>query len=315
MDGRGARLIGLPRADVFMRSEVLAMGGDDRTIRRALRSGEWVRVRPGAYAGSEHWTGLDARGRHRVLTAAVMRSLAPRVAASHVSAALEHNLDTWDIDLTRTHVTRLDGGAGRTERDLVHHEGLALDNDLVQVGDLSCVTAVRAALETAILGGVERGLVTVDSGLRNNAFTKEDLFEQHDIMASWPGAQHLHLVTRLADGRSGSAGETRTRFLCWSEQLPMPELQYPVYDGGVLIGICDFAWPELGVFGEFDGKLKYVLHLRDGEEPADAVFREKRREDEIRRVTGWRCIRIVWSDLSYPARTAARIRAVMAQAA
>jgi len=42
------------------------------------------------------------------------------------------------------------------------------------------------------------------------------------------------------------------------------------------------------------------------------VFREKKREDLIRAVTGWRCIRITWIDLEHPERTAARIRAVLA---
>jgi hypothetical protein len=41
-------------------------------------------------------------------------------------------------------------------------------------------------------------------------------------------------------------------------------------------------------------------------------MREKRREDRIRELTGWRCIRITWADLFHPERTAARIRAMLA---
>jgi very-short-patch-repair endonuclease len=74
----------------------------------------------------------------------------------------------------------------------------------------------------------------------------------------------------------------------------------------------DFAWPELGVFLEFDGKVKYESLLKDGERASDVVIREKRREEMICGLTGWRCIRITWADLFNPARTATRIKAVLA---
>ena len=57
-----------------------------------------------------------------------------------------------------------------------------------------------------------------------------------------------------------------------------------------------------------DGKVKYTSLLPDGQSPSDAVFAEKRREDMIRELTGWRCIRVVWSDLYVPEQTAMRIR-------
>jgi len=92
----------------------------------------------------------------------------------------------------------------------------------------------------------------------------------------------------------------------------MPDLQFHVYDEyGRLLGIVDFAWPEHRVFGEFDGKIKYGRLLKEGEDPGEVVFQEKRREDLIRELTGWRCIRIVWSDLYVPERTALRIRRLL----
>jgi hypothetical protein len=77
----------------------------------------------------------------------------------------------------------------------------------------------------------------------------------------------------------------------------------------------DLAWPELGLFLEFDGKVKYERLLKEGEHASDVVFREKQREDMIRRLTGWRCIRIVWADLYKPEVTAAKIRAMFRPAA
>ena len=52
----------------------------------------------------------------------------------------------------------------------------------------------------------------------------------------------------------------------WTQHLPEPQLQFKVYDEvGNLIGITDFAWPEFGLLGEFDGKIKYGRLLKDGE--------------------------------------------------
>ena len=72
--------------------------------------------------------------------------------------------------------------------------------------------------------------------------------------------------------------------------------------GGV-VGRTDFAWEEQRVVGEFDGRIKYGRLLRPGQDPGDAVFEEKRREDAIRD-EGWGVVRWVWSDLR--ARTAWR---------
>ena len=238
-----------------------------------------------------------------------MRVLGDRVALSHHSAAAAEGLDLWDVPLDQVHVTRLDGGAGRTEGDVRHHEGLVLDSDLVEVEGVRAVRPVRAALESASLSGLERGLVTVDSGLRAGLFSPVDLAAQHALMQSWPGSQHLHLVTRLADGRSGSVGESRSRYFFYAHRLPAPQLQFEVYDGSALAGISDFAWPALGMLGEFDGRIKYGRLLHPGEDPGDAVFREKRREDLLRRLTGWRMVRLVWADLHAPERTAAWLRA------
>jgi hypothetical protein len=77
----------------------------------------------------------------------------------------------------------------------------------------------------------------------------------------------------------------------------------------------DFAWPELGIWLEFDGKVKYEKHLREGESVTDAVLREKRREQVISELTGWRCFRITWADLEEPEKLARRLREFIASVA
>lgn len=299
----------------FLRSEALAVGLDDAALRRAVRAGLLIRIRHGAYAFADQWNQADEAARHLTLVRTVVRMCPGRVAVSHHSAALLHGMDVWEVPLSRAHLTRLDGNAGRTLVDAVHHEGVCLPDTMTTKSGLTVVAPARAALESALLLDVEHGLCVVDSGLRTGLFTAEELLLQGDQMRAWPGAQHLQLITRLADGRSESVGETRCRFMMWRGGLPAPSLQYEVYDRGTLVGISDFAWPEHGLLGEFDGKVKYGRYLRPGEDPGDAVFREKQREDVLRRVTGWGVVRITWSMLYDPADTVRVVRSMMRAAA
>ncbi len=311
------RLRALAEADgFFTRQDAFAIGHDDRSIRRALRSRLWARVRPGAYTFPDLWPADDPVTRHLVTGRAVTRRFGPKVALSHTSGALAHGLLVWDADLSQVHVTRLDGGAGRCEAGVVHHEGLTLPSDVVHLEGGAALHPARCAIETAALGSAEAGLVVLDSLLHLGRATPEELHATYALLRSWPGMQATRVPVRMADGRAESAGESRTRYLCYAHGLPAPELQYDVFDrAGILVGTTDFAWPEHRLLGEFDGRVKYERYLRPGETPGDAVFREKRREDRLCELLGWRMVRLVWADLHRPAETAARIDRMLRVAA
>lgn len=299
----------------FTRQDALAVGHDDKSIRRALKARVWVRIPAGAYTFRDLWPAAVA-DQHRVTGRAVARRLGPRAALSHTTAALEHGLRVWDADLTRVHVTRLDGGAGRTEAGVVHHEGLTLLTDLASVDGRIVMAAPRAAIETASLLSTEAAVVVLDSVLQLRMCTSDELQATYSLLQTWPGMQSTQVAVRLADGRAESPGESRTRYLCYAHDLPAPELQYDVFDSaGRLIGTTDFAWPAYRLLGEFDGEVKYERFLRDGERPGDAVFREKRREERICEQLGWRMVRLVWADLHAPGATAARLRRLLRAAA
>ena len=100
--------------------------------------------------------------------------------------------------------------------------------------------------------------------------------------------------------------------MCRQQNLPRPEPQYVVRDEhGHVFARVDFAWPEEGVFLEFDGRIKYERYRREGETLEEYVMREKRREERICQLTGWVCIRIGWADLEDPVATSARIRRLL----
>ena len=291
----------------FTRVEALGAGYADKDITRMVRAGQWIRFRRGFYAFADEWAAADDVRRHLVRCRAVLRSLGPSVALSHASGVVAHGIDCWQLDLRRVHVTRLDGAQGRIEGDVVHHEGMAVDGDVIETAFGKVVRPERCVLEAASRHSNEVALCLLDAGLRSNLFAAAALRDRHQRMQNWPFMQHLQIPVRMADGRAGSVGESRGRWWFRVLGFPAPELQWEVRAAdGQLLGICDWAWPEYETIGEFDGKIKYGRLLREGQDPGEAVFEEKKREDSIREATQFGVVRFVWSDLDHPEALVAR---------
>lgn len=295
---------------VFLRREAVRLGYDDRDLRSGLLERQLVRIRQGAYVASSDWAAASEVERHVLHSHAVMLTHQSGVALGHSSGAALHGMSLWGADLRRVHVTRLGTQACRKHHDVAYHDGLGTSG-VTTIGGSAVLEPARCALGAAALASVESGMVVLDSAYHLGLCDRESVQEMFDGMRGWPGTARLQVTLRLASPGAESVGESRARFLFWAHSVPKPELQYRVYDGGELVGIADFAWPEYGVLGEFDGKVKYGRFLRPGESPGDAVFREKVREDRLREITGWRMIRFVWSDLGTPTATADRVRAFL----
>jgi len=185
--------------------------------------------------------------------------------------------------------------------------------DITRTATWHTTSPARTALDITTITDVQHALVVVASILHMGLATKDELHEHSRRMMHVPGSLTSDMVLRLADRRLDGPGEARAYYAFWLEGLPAPELQWEVRDElGAVVGVLDFAWPGLGVWVEFDGLVKYQRLIREGETASDVVVREKAREDEVRRVTGWICVRIVWADLRHPDRIAAKIRQAFA---
>ena len=296
-------------APVYLRKTLLANGLDDRTIRRLVAEGVLVKVRRGAYVDRPSHDLLDDAGRHGLRARAVCQQAQTTVVLSLVSGLGEYDAPTWGLDLSEVHVTRPDGRAGRREAGVQQHCGALLEGDVVERHGLLVMTPPRLVLEVTTVASVEAGLVVANHFLHCGMTTKEELLERYALVERWPYSLRTRLVLRRADARVETVGESRTLHLIRSNGLPVPEPQYAITDSsGRVVAYVDFAWPELGVFLEFDGKVKYEKLLKPGQRASDVVLAEKRRESHICELTGWRCIRLDWSDLAKPALTAAYIR-------
>jgi hypothetical protein len=296
---------------VFLRQEAEELGYHDAILAKLIKADVFHRVRHGAYTLGEIWADLTDNERYGLLCRAAYRQSKTDVVLSHFSSANEWDCPLWDADKGEAHLTRIDGKTGRREEGVRQHRGQLLEGDVEERNGLQVISATRTALELTTLTDVEHALVEIDDLLHRELTTPEKLVSRYELMSHWPDTLKTGLVLRLMDGRSESVGETRIRYLCWFQRLPTPIPNYPIRDRyGRVIHRVDLAWPQLGLFLEFDGKVKYQRFIREGESVTDVVLREKQREELICELTGWRCIRIIWADLYRPEQTAARIRAM-----
>lgn len=292
------------------RSHILDLGGTDAMIAGAVALGVLRRIRVGTYVFSDAHDRLGPEERHAVLARSVIDKFPQgSVALSHHSAAVAHGLSVHDVDLRTVHLVRLDGGSGRRESGVVHHDVRPEDHELVPVEGRLTVEPSRAVWEVASLGSPRSALVVMDSALHQGLLSKQDLADPELRFARWPGSRVARLMARLADGGAETAGETLMRFVCWEHRLPRPDTQVVVLTpDGSFVARTDLGWQLYRHVGEFDGLRKYWRDLRPGEDASDVVVREKLREDAIRRLDHG-ISRATWTEVQ-PAtsmRTAERI--------
>lgn len=303
--------IDLRHEHLLMTYELLAFGYDDRDITRMVRRGELRRLRHGAYTFPAVWADMSPTERRMILARASLRCARAQAVLAGPSAADVLGAPTWNVG-DHVHIARLDQRASRRRHDKAQHRGVILAEDITVRDGLPLTSGTKTALDMVALTDVPGALVTANGLLHAGETTPGLLTRRADAMAHDPYTRDMTTVLSLADGRCESAGESLVLHLCWLHGLPKPVLQYRVLDRwGNEIARVDFAWPELGVFLEFDGRLKYQRFRRPGESVLDMVLREKAREELICGLTGWRCIRLVWADLSHQQRTVGRITATL----
>lgn len=294
---------------ISLRSELLAAGESDRSLARAVRIGALARPRRGAYVDGTRWRSMTEVQKYAVRSRAAYRQANTDVFISHTSSVPLLDGPLWGFDLNAAHLTRTDGRSGRREAGVQQHRGATRDGDIIADYGLQISSPLRATLEVTTVGCVEAALVVANHFLHRGDFTEEQFRARYDdSIDRWPYSLKTDLVIKLADPRIESVGETRTFYFMWKRHFPRPEPQYEVYDNGTLIALLDFALPDQKVWIEFDGKVKYQRFLREGEDVTAAVLREKRREERVAEITGWRCLRVTWADLANPERLAARLQ-------
>lgn len=306
MDSALDRLVTLH--GVFLRREAMAIGYHPRAFDRLVRSGLITRVRPGAYVFTAQWDSMSMAQRYATRSRAAARTAQTDVVLSHISSLALLTDQWWDLPLDEVHLTRSDGCSGRREAGVRQHSGLILPGDIECDGQLERMSPTRTALEVATLVDLERALVVTNSLLHAGLTTVERLEHRSVDMQQWPGRLRHELLLLHCDPRIESVGESRTYMALYHAGFPRPLPQWEVRDrSGTVIARLDFVIPKLGIWIEFDGKVKYQKFKREGESVTDTILREKQRERTVTQLTGLECARVDWFDLDHPQRFVQRV--------
>lgn len=293
------------RMELIRRPAALAGGYSDRELQRCVSRGTWRRIRPGHYVPEDAMGHLADAAQHRLAVAAALQAHRPGTVASHSSAAACLGIPLWGLDIRRVNLTRAGTSGGRTNQVVRLHVCPLPAPDVVTLGNWADLDPLQATSPARTVADIARGtthpvaVAVADAMMRKYRLTQADITSVLDRMPRWPGVRAARRAVAFADPRSESVGESRSRVVLAAAGLPAPELQYDVYTSDRFLGRADFAYPDLGVLGEFDGRVKYGELRAPGQDPADVLFAEKQREDALRDA-GWQVVRWTWADLGTP---------------
>jgi predicted transcriptional regulator of viral defense system len=288
---------------------LVAVGADDRSVRRAGARGDLVRVRRGAYAGAAGWHELSAGDRYDVRIAAVLATRRSEVVLSHHSAARLWGLPLIDPWPSAVHITENAASRRRTKNGVVVHRLPLEDDRISRIGDIAVTDLARTLVDLARGGTYRDAVAALDfarSQLPTGAVVSEMLadLDAHDVRAK----RRVMRAVEFSSELSMSPLESLSRIVMSELGFPPPQLQRE-FQTRTGMRLVDFWWEAERVAGECDGRVKYTeeqyLH---GRTPSDVVWDEKLRETELGEL-GIRAVRWTWRDCLEPERLAAILRA------
>lgn len=152
-------------------------------------------------------------------------------------------------------------------------------------------TVAQTAVDIALIVPFAEAVVTLDSALhrrRNEgaATTKDELRDAAARLRGIPGSRRAAAAVAFATHLAESPLESFSRVRMMEAGFPEPELQKEFRDASGFRAIVDFWWPDFGIIGEADGRLKYgTAGSANGEDAREAVIAEKNRENVLRRMS------------------------------
>ncbi|WP_144874165.1 type IV toxin-antitoxin system AbiEi family antitoxin domain-containing protein [Microbacterium sp. 1.5R] len=289
---------------LLTRDDLRHRGCTERDIERLVREGVIHRVRNGRYISADDRGGLWNEGRHLVdVVATHLNSHAPGPVFWGPSAAVIHGLPLYRLAPEHVHTAIIGARHGRTCAGVVWHNVGIEPSDIVEIEGIRCTSLDRTVLDLARSTSAEVALSAADAALRSAAVAGHML--DTDAAAAWSGRmsnraersrgrgiRRARWIIDFADGRAQLPGESVSRLQLARLGFARPQLQVRVVGPSGEDYWLDFGFRRAQCFGEFDGTGKYFDEfLRGGRTAEEVVMAEKRREDAVRGVTGWRIAR------------------------
>jgi hypothetical protein len=206
----------------------------------------------------------------------------------------------WNGEVT---VLQRWSGGGRSEPGVRRTSVGQSSAKVVAINGIRCTDLARTAVDIARVHPFADAVGSVDWALwRRNAVsvTREQLVEELGRANPRYGRAHVGQVIAFATSLSDSYGESEARAMMHLLGFAPPELQASFRDQeGEMV--LDFYWPKKRIAGEFDGKEKYMRNEFTRGGPGQVVWREKKREDRLRRLR-LSVMRILTADVANPQR-------------
>jgi predicted transcriptional regulator of viral defense system len=296
-DDDGMSDIGRLRRELIFVEDARAVGVDPRELQRACRKGVMTRVRRGVYIPTSLWRELDGRDQHLLAIVAVTHRCQPPFLVAGASAGAVWGLPyaaAWPAEVTLLIPAATGGKSERgVRRTVVSAEGAVG----VAIDGIPVTTFARTALDMARTEDFPMAVAILDRAMWRrdaNAATIDELYRELGRAGFVRRGGHLVRALSFASELSDSPYESLTRATIHELGFVAPLLQVELRDREGII-TPDFLWPGIAA-AEFDGRVKYTRDEFTGGDPSGVVWREKKREDRLRRLVPT-VVRIVADDV------------------
>ncbi len=181
--------------------------------------------------------------------------------------------------------------AGRPRvRDVIAHAGHLDPAERCLIRGIPVTTPLRTCWDlTQWLDPIE-AVVLLDRIVRAGLVTEATLSAHAAARRGTYGSVRFAQTVALVNGRAESPQESRLRVMMVLAGLPMPQVQWKIYDAAGFIARVDLAYPELRVAIEYDG----VWHAS-----ADQLNNDRDRLNRLQ-AAGWLVIHVTAARLYTP---------------
>ncbi len=306
---------------LLTRGRLLQAGVTAHQLRDAVSAQSLRRVHRGSYVRTKDWTSLWWEGQHLLKVLAVKAASSGRGPLfSHASAAVLWGLPMYRMGDQPVQIV-VDGTRhSRVIAGVVRRDMRLDDGDVAEIDGIRVTSLIRTTFDVARTAAFDTAVSCADAALRRRAVSGQTVDAEAD--ANWRaealrrarpglrGVRQAREVIEFADGRSQLPGESASRVRMHQLGFSNYDLQVPVTGAQGDRYWVDFAFLRARRFGEFDGRDKYLdPDLRAAASADEAVLAEKRREDDIRGVTGWSFARWGYEHIRTPDALGARLAA------
>lgn len=268
------------QAGYITRRQAIACGMSADAIMRRLNGKHWTRVKAGLYL----IPGFDLTWRGQLLAA----TAALGAVVSHEAAAELHQLP--GIKRGVKAVTVRTRTTNRFPNVIVHQSTDLTSGYVIEIEGLPVTDVVRTTTDLAISLGPRTIGRLVDHVVVNKLAPLEAFIAIVGDLSrrGKPGMKTMHQVLELRTGEAFLGDSELELFVLrcmirWG--FPEPVLQYSLPWRTPRRGRVDFAFPELRLIIEVDGR-KWHTSME--------AFEEDRLRDNLAQLAGWRVIRITY---------------------